>query len=512
MASMKDWALYYRSIGLSIFPVKAGTKMPLVKWGEFQKRRADEKEIEAWWTQWPDADIGAVTGSISARLVLDIDGEEGRDSVKDFLSALPSPIRTRRGLQAHFRFSGGLGTHTTTTVAGLYPGVDVRGEGGYVKLPPSLCSDGTRYEGTLQPNSDLPEPPEWLISALLKRSAPATNIVSQSTDSEHWLSDIVDGVGEGDRHAALLRLAGYYFNVFPVDVAISHLEAWNARNSPPIEEEEFQEQIEDLKKRFTKGDYERTYRDPRSIGLLSADELVTKYNKAPEYLVQGLIPQATRTIFAGWQGRGKSFAMTDLVIEISRKTGGGRWLQSIPVKPGPVIYIDNENSKNLVAYRMKRLLIPKRIGTTDLNLHFVIGNHWKMTSDVDREWLKEQCAQINPVLVVVDSLASCHALDENASKDMRIFFDDLVAPFCEEFKCGFLCIDHERKDTEGGLSGGKRLRGSSAKGDAVDTILSLNEEKGAVFLEHSKSRYSKKQAPFGIEIVDQNDGLIVKAV
>jgi hypothetical protein len=113
--------------------------------------------------------------------------------------------------------------------------------------------------------------------------------------------------------------------------------------------------------------------------------------------------------------------------------------------------------------------------------------------------------------VVVDSLASAHNLDENESKSMRVLFDDIIAPFCEEFNCGFLAIDHERKDVMGQeSSGGKRLRGSGAKGDAVDTLICLNERDGVVFFEQSKNRYGRREKPFSIVMEEVSNGLIIR--
>src|SRR5581483_5364106 len=102
-------------------------------------------------------------------------------------------------------------------------------------------------------------------------------------------------------------------------------------------------------------------------------------------------------------------------------------------------------------------------------------------------------------------------LDENTSKDMRMFFDDLVAPLCEEYKCTILFIDHEGKGVPGvKLSGSKRLRGSGAKGDAVDMVFSVQAVEGVVMFEHSKVRDTRRIDPFPIEIVDVSNGVVVR--
>jgi len=512
--SLLDWALFYVRQGLSIIPISPKEKIPLVLWKDFQGRQASEEEIKKWWETWPTADIGCITGPISKRLILDIDGEDGRKSVSSYAIPVTATTRTLRGLQHHFKYPDGL--TAKTTIGGLLPGVDVRGAGGYCKLPPSCFSDNSgRY--AWENEESLAEAPPWLIELLDKRdylTAPTSPQVLGNTDL--WIEETLQGVGEGDRHGALLKLFGYYANTMPLDLASAHIREWNKNNQPPMSPDRLEATLKDLTERFQKGEYTSTFVEkikaqPRNVSLLSATQLVTQYNKPPKFLVPGLIPQNTRTIFAGWQGRGKSFITTDLVIEIARKKGYGKWLGEFDVAHGPVIYVDNENARNLASHRLSQLLAPKGLQSNDLDLHFVIGNHLKLSDERDYLWLKEQIAKVKPVLVVIDSLASCHTLDENSSKDTRYFFDELILPLCEEYGCGMLFIHHENKGTPGvQLSGGKRVRGSSAHGDAVDQIISLNEKDGVVFLEHSKRRYTKKHPDFAISIEENSSGFIVR--
>jgi len=62
---LKKVALDYLTRGISVIPV-GFDKRPLIKWAEFQERRATVEEVETWWKNWPDAQIGIVTGKISS--------------------------------------------------------------------------------------------------------------------------------------------------------------------------------------------------------------------------------------------------------------------------------------------------------------------------------------------------------------------------------------------------------------------------------------------------------------
>lgn len=507
-----EWALYYQKQGLSIIPVRE--KMPLIKWKEYQSAPAREEQIKEWWEKYSDADIGLVTGSITKRLVLDVDGPTGADSIKDLTIPATQTVRTRRGVQYHFRWSAEF--TGKTTVAGVLPGVDVRGEGGYVKMPPSKCSDGTLYEfhtGKGLHEIELAEAPEWLKKLLIKpieqKVAPAIS------GKENWIGEVIDGVGMGDRHEAFKKLAGYYFNLMHPDVAAQHLRDWNSKNTPPMEDME--DKIADMMQRFKNGEYESKFlekkaAEPKDLAWMSAKEVVSNFSSRLEFLVEQFIPVASNIIFGGWQGMGKTYVAMDLVIEVARKKGMGKWLDRFNVQQGPVLYVDNELGGNRTSYRLRQLLGPKGLNVDDLDLHYLIRKRFKLANEKNYAQLKEKIAATRPKLVVIDSFASCCApLDENTSKDMRFFFDDLVAPLCEEYKCTVLFIDHEGKGVPGvKLSGSKRLRGSGAKGDAVDMVFSVQMVEGVTMFEHSKVRDTKRLDPFAIEIVDVANGVMVR--
>lgn len=199
MSSMMDWALHYLSQGLPVFPVQG--KTPLIKWGTYQERLPSEEEIKEWWTKWPTADIGCVTGAISNKLVLDIDGESGFSAISKMDTGNTAIVRTSRGKQYHYKWAG-TGVRKST-LAGILPEVDVRGNGGYVKLPPSTFSGGSgRYtwENEVEPI----EAPQWLIDLLIENSKP--RVVTSSEGS--WLQEKLNGLTNGNRNQTFCSLAG----------------------------------------------------------------------------------------------------------------------------------------------------------------------------------------------------------------------------------------------------------------------------------------------------------------
>ena len=78
--SMNEAAL---RIGRSVPVFPLSGKVPLVS-GGFQAATQDEEEIQTWWSRWADAGIGVPTGEISGFDVLDVDGDEGVESLKQY--------------------------------------------------------------------------------------------------------------------------------------------------------------------------------------------------------------------------------------------------------------------------------------------------------------------------------------------------------------------------------------------------------------------------------------------
>jgi len=90
----------------SIIPLQKNKK-PFIQWAEFQHRKATADEIKAWWSKWPNAMIGIVTGQISGLFVVDCDTQQGYETVQELLpDSLQTPIaRTPRiGWHIYFQY------------------------------------------------------------------------------------------------------------------------------------------------------------------------------------------------------------------------------------------------------------------------------------------------------------------------------------------------------------------------------------------------------------------------
>jgi hypothetical protein len=118
----------------------------------------DPRQIEMWWSRWPEANIGLRTGVVMD--VADIDSTEGWHGLRRLLGgAMPVGPQVR---------TGGGGWHLWFTPIGygnrvrLIPGVDWRAAGGYVVAPPSRHASGADYRWLITPNKQPPRAPRAL--------------------------------------------------------------------------------------------------------------------------------------------------------------------------------------------------------------------------------------------------------------------------------------------------------------------------------------------------------------
>lgn len=168
-------AVSYARLGLLVFPCAPRSKTPLTPRG-CKDASDDLDQVTAWWTQWPDANIGIACGEMSGLFVVDIDGPEGEASLAALEKkngALPVVPEVRTGKGRHLYFRHFPGARNSASKLGDF--IDTRGDGGYVIAPPSLHPSGAQYAwapGAGPRDRRRPDAPEWLAAANVKREAP----------------------------------------------------------------------------------------------------------------------------------------------------------------------------------------------------------------------------------------------------------------------------------------------------------------------------------------------------
>ncbi len=219
-ATLAAAALHYAHRRWPVFPCQPNGKAPLTSSG-FRAATTDVEIVAGWWHDWPTANIGFVPGR-AGYVVIDVDGPEGeRAAVALGLLAEPTlRVLTPRGFHLYFKHPGGTIGNTP-----LAPHLDVRGDLGYVLLPPSRHPCGEVYRADKA--AVLPLPPD----------TPA-----RLTGNGHRraLPPLEAAIPDGQRNDTLFRL-GAALRHYGASAAAIHaaLRAENlARCRPPLPEDE----------------------------------------------------------------------------------------------------------------------------------------------------------------------------------------------------------------------------------------------------------------------------------
>lgn len=218
---MLNDAIQYRKLGWSVFPAcwpidgKCGcgrghegndiAKAPLVKWGDYKKRLPTMEEIIAWWTEYPNANIACATGEVSGIAVVDLEHEGLAMAQKLGLhSGLIS--LTGKGRHLIYRWPGEAVCNKVAMAK--IRGLDVRGDGGYIILPPSRHQTGKRYRWATGITSHLPVFPSQLIETVSSGgSSPSSNTKVQSKLTGH-IAELLGGLSDGNRNNTLAQVVG----------------------------------------------------------------------------------------------------------------------------------------------------------------------------------------------------------------------------------------------------------------------------------------------------------------
>lgn len=208
-----DWALYYASKGIPVFPCAHNAKEPAIKGGRgCLDATTDEAQIRAWWKKYPNANIGGATGYFHDLIDIDTGGGATFAQYEDAKSANCVLRTPSKGYHIFYAVSE-TQLANRAKPKGL-PGLDVRTKGGYGLLPPSSI-DGEFYEWL--PNKELngqilPPFPDWAIPFFREGAR-----LEHATD----LQSIFNGDLEDGRKHDQLRDAIYKMRMSGFDIEIT---------------------------------------------------------------------------------------------------------------------------------------------------------------------------------------------------------------------------------------------------------------------------------------------------
>lgn len=179
----------------------------------------DVEVVKGWWArgQW---NIAIATGSRTRTVVIDIDGQEGETTLAALQSQhgpLPETLTARTGGGGRHLIFHDDWAPLPNSSRRLGPGIDTRGEGGYILVCPSLHVSGRRYKW-INPRCRPASLPAWVRELL---STPPAKVAAaapprQLNDSHAALVRrariyvaAVEGAGKGRRNNSVFNLAGH---------------------------------------------------------------------------------------------------------------------------------------------------------------------------------------------------------------------------------------------------------------------------------------------------------------
>ena len=142
--------------GVPVFPCVPGGKRPITPRG-FHEATTDTAQVVLWWRQRPAANLAIPTGAASGLVVVDIDVHKvdgyvaARNAARSEVLPEPLAVVTTPTGGRHLYFPA-VAEHEQRSWQVGRAGVDFRGDGGYIIVPPSarVIEAEARHYKTLQ--------------------------------------------------------------------------------------------------------------------------------------------------------------------------------------------------------------------------------------------------------------------------------------------------------------------------------------------------------------------------
>ena len=220
-----------------MFPCRPRDKLPATEHG-CKDATTNLETVRQWWCEDPHYNIGVATGAVSKIFAVDIDGdgEAEMGKLEAEHGALPATVEviTARGRHLYFRMPD---LPVRNSAGKLAPGIDVRGDGGYVLAPPSIHPSGRAYCWSVDSAGVFAAAPDWLLDLVAEHGK-----AKAATPAPDWRTLAIGGVDEGRRDNVVTQLCGYFLRrrVDPI-LTLEILQLWNeARCRPPLPPEDIE--------------------------------------------------------------------------------------------------------------------------------------------------------------------------------------------------------------------------------------------------------------------------------
>ena len=516
------------------FPCEVKGKRPLTPSG-VKDASDDPSQLERWTVQFPGCNWGLATGHRSGVVVVDVDGTEGEKSITALQQQgllLPDTLTVKTGDGWHLYFEMPPDADIRNSVGKIAPGIDIRSDGGYVIIPPSVHPRGQPYQTAVYKS---PVPcPGTLLARLVQAELPTASPVLSSprlaatthelayaqkamadecgklagttSGRNHALNVAANALGElvsaGWIELAVVQQSlwaaatanGYIAKDGPAEAQKtlqSGLNAGLAKPRVPLPIVPMQIAIQDLPFPLAK------VSDNSAVEVIDMTDITIE---PIEFLWNGYLPKGKLTLLAGAAGTGKSTLAFSMAATVST---GGQWPDGTHVcKAGHVlIWSSEDDAADTIVPRLTAM-------NADLTrIHLITRTRQDGKQLCPFNPAKDIAALERTVrekggidLLILDPIVSAIEGDMNKSNEVRRGLQAVV-DFASNLKCAVVGISHFAKGTSG-RNPAERVIGSVAFGAFARTVLvaAKDEETNTRVFTRAKSNISLDSGGFNYSI------------
>lgn len=451
----------YVDSGWSILPVKPEEKRPfMTNWLQYNTNRASRAIVENWFRSLSGAGVGVVTGKISNMVVLDVESY-CKIPIEDLLKKYPTHMVSRTGSGGyHLFYQYPSNVSKVSNRVGIFEGADLRADGGFIVLPPTIHPSGNRY--TWIERGPLGAFPKELLELQSK---------PRSSNSEGWITETLRGVTEGGRNDACARLAGYFFKKgMNADIVEALLMDWNERNNPPLPVGEVRSTIKSIERshavvgnQFTQVEFNNDLTEKEkaesTFDVMKMVDYVKGYGgDGVQWLVTDWLPDASITFLVSPPESYKTWILLDLAVSVSV---GVPFLGQFQVNSsGPTLIIQQEDSHSGLTDRLA-LIVEEKLNSLpslsdndwtvpvlpDIPIYIHPSRMLRFDNKKVIDELEKQIETIRPKVVMIDPLYSTTSSTDNYMADLASQMMVLKG-WRDKYGCSFVIAHHSKKNLD----------------------------------------------------------------
>ena len=487
MGAILDAAIEYAEAGYAVIPVKRSDKAPYTPNGLADASK-DADTLRQWWQRWPEANVAVVCGHVSGDLfVIDIDikPEKGKHGDEELLKwqakygDFPETVKQRTGSGGQHQFFRDPNIALYKNKVNAIPGIDVRGEGSYVVVAPSVYEDGSVYEwegasilDTIEV-ADANESVTKLLALNPRDQKGETSLQERETIS---MKDVPEGQRNSTIYSAACALRHYDFSFNAAMAAILQtVSEWTT----PVPEYEIRRTVESA---YT--------HEPGKVSIYSVNGITAEYDENGKYIpnlppvipvasiinppplkspiIAGYLREGEAMLISGSPKAGKSFLICQLALAVA---SGTDWVGQ-KCKKKKVLYIDAELQREVAQNRMHDIWrkCDTVIPVYPDNLDLVSTKSDSVTLSDIADDIEHNAGKYD--LVIIDPLYMFINSDQNDNTQMKKEMDQIKRIYATG--ASVIVNHHMTKGMQNGKMSIDRASGAGVISRFFDSILTLN--------------------------------------